>query len=67
MTRLDEPVGPSDRCAVALLTVKAHEGNRRCLNCPTEGPCSVEWWALKELDQHPGFRRLHSEFPSDQT
>lgn len=51
MTRIDEPVGLADRMSAALSTIKAHENHGRCLNCPPEGPCRVEWWALKELAQ----------------
>lgn len=64
MTRLDEPIGPTDRMSFALLTKTAHEDNRRCLNCPPEGPCGMEWWVLKELAQHPGLHRLDTA-PSD--
>ncbi|OKI49346.1 hypothetical protein A6A27_35000 [Micromonospora sp. CB01531] len=67
MTRLDEPIGPGDRIATALLVVEAHKENRRCLNCRTPGPCSMEWWALQELDRQPGLHRLRTDSPSDQT
>lgn len=67
MTRLDEPVGLADRLSAALLTARAHKDHRRCLNCPPEGPCGVEWWALKERERHPGFHRLRTDSPSDQT
>lgn len=67
MTRLDEPVRPADRRAAALLAVKGHE-HRRCINCPPEGPCGVEWWALAELAQHPGPHRLLADpHPTDPT
>lgn len=48
MTHLDEPVRPADVLAAALLTIRAHEGRRRCVNCPAEGPCRGEWWAVTE-------------------
>ncbi len=65
MTRLDEPIGPADRMSSALLTTKAHEDDRRCVNCPfPEGPCGMEWRALRA--QHPGLHRLHTA-PSDPT
>nr|WP_241825305.1 radical SAM protein [Micromonospora sp. CB01531] len=45
---------------------ETHE-HGRCLNCPSEGPCGWEWWALLELDRHPGLHRLRTDSPSDQT
>jgi hypothetical protein len=53
MTRLDEPASAADRLFVAALTARAHDKDRRCVNCPPEGPCAQWWWALTEIaEQH---------------
>ncbi|MFD2768016.1 hypothetical protein [Micromonospora eburnea] len=66
MTRIDEPISLADQIEVALLTIAAHEGERRCVNC-SAGVCGVWWWALKVLERHPGLHRLRTDFRSDQT
>lgn len=48
MSRQDEGDRPADRLAAAQLTVTAHKDRRRCINCPPEGPCRVEWWAVQQ-------------------